>query len=79
MGSQVNPLTAGNITEDPRFNQRFGLSMDMNFPALIPSVGGPPSNAVGNNGDFAFRDDGTTGAHTIIYHKEGGSWVATGA
>jgi hypothetical protein len=79
MASQVNPIVSGNITEDPRFNQRFGLSMDMSFPALIPSQGGPPSNTVGQNGDFAFRDDGTTAGHTIIYHKESGSWVATGA
>lgn len=77
MASQVNPITSGNITEDPRFNQRFGLSMDMSFPALIPSQGGPPSNAVGQNGDFAFRDDG--GAGTCIYQRRAGVWVATGA
>jgi hypothetical protein len=77
MASQVNPIVSGNITEDPRFNQRFGLSMDMSFPALIPSQGGPPPNTVGQNGDFAFRDDG--GAGTCIYQRRAGSWVATGA
>lgn len=78
MASQVNPLLGGQVTEDPRFNQRFGLSPDTSFPQLIPSQG-VPSNSIGTNGDFAFRDDGTVAGHTILYHKESGAWVASGA
>ena len=37
---------------------------------------GAPNNANGSNGDFYFRGDGTAGGNTVIYHKEGGSWVA---
>lgn len=40
---------------------------------------GVPSNANGNNGDFYFRTDGTEAGHTLLYHKESGSWVATAA
>jgi hypothetical protein len=79
MASQVNPLVAGTITEDPRFNKRYGLEPEMNFPEFFPAFGGPPANSVGQNGDFAFRPDGTVAGHTVIYHKEAGAWVATGA
>lgn len=78
MASQVNPLVAGQVTEDPRFNQRFGLSPDTAFPQFIPAQGAP-SNTVGRDGDFAFRDDGTVAGHTILYHKEAGAWVASAA
>jgi hypothetical protein len=37
---------------------------------------GAPNNANGSNGDIYFRGDGTQAASTVIYHKEGGSWVA---
>lgn len=37
---------------------------------------GAPDDANGANGDFYFRSDGTGGANTAIYHKEGGTWVA---
>jgi hypothetical protein len=40
---------------------------------------GVPPVGTGSNGDFAFRSDGTTAAHTILYHKEAGAWVATSA
>lgn len=76
MASQVNPLAAGSITEDPRFNKRFGLEPEQGYPEFFPVVG-VPSNAVGANGDFAFRVDG--GAATCIYQKRAGAWVATGA
>lgn len=78
MASQVNPLGAGQVTEDPRFNERFGLSPAMALPAFIPFIG-VPSNSVGNNGDFGWRQDGTVAGHTVIYHREAGAWVATGA
>lgn len=35
---------------------------------------GVPSNTLGNNGDYAFRSDGTSGNH--IYFKAGGVWSA---
>jgi len=78
MASQLNPLAAGNMTDDPRFNQRFGLQPATALPAFIPSQG-VPSNAVGSDGDFAFRQDGTVAGHTVIYHKQAGAWVATAA
>lgn len=37
---------------------------------------GAPNNANGSNGDFYFRGDGTAAGKTVIYHKEGGSWVS---
>lgn len=37
---------------------------------------GVPSNANGSNGDFYLRGDGTQAGSTVIYHKEGGAWVA---
>ncbi len=35
---------------------------------------GVPSDAEGNDGDFYFRNDGTSG--TLLYHKAAGSWSA---
>ena len=40
---------------------------------------GVPAAGLGANGDFYFRSDGTVAAHTVIYHKEAGAWVATAA
>lgn len=37
---------------------------------------GAPNNANGADNDFYFRGDGTAAGNTIIYHKQGGSWVA---
>jgi hypothetical protein len=37
---------------------------------------GAPSNGDGSDGDFYMRTDGTVAGNTIIYHKQGGSWVA---
>lgn len=37
---------------------------------------GAPNNANGADGDFYFRTDGTVAGNTVMYHKEGGSWVA---
>lgn len=37
---------------------------------------GVPNNAVGNNGDFYIRSDGTVAGNTVMYHKEAGAWVA---
>jgi hypothetical protein len=42
----------------------------------IYSVLGVPSNNLGANNDFAFREDGAAGANTCIYHKESNIWVA---
>jgi hypothetical protein len=79
MASQVNPLVQGNITEDPRFNERFGLVQGgQSAPVLWPVQGLPPAG-LGQNGDFAFRLDGTEAGHTIIYHREAGAWVTTAA
>ena len=44
--------------------------------AGIYAGSGAPNNSNGSDGDFYFRSDGTVGADTVIYHKEGGSWVA---
>jgi len=78
MASQVNPLVAGNTTDDSRFNYRFGLlAGGPGGLATYPSIGGPPANSVGNDGDFAQRRDG--GAGTTLYQHRAGAWVATGA
>lgn len=36
---------------------------------------GVPSNALGGDGDFYDRSDGTVAGNTVCYHKEGGVWV----
>lgn len=38
---------------------------------------GVPDNALGANGDFYFRSDGTVIA-TMLYHKAAGIWVGAG-
>lgn len=44
--------------------------------AAIYAGNGAPNNANGANGDFYLRGDGTVAGNTIVYHKEGGAWVA---
>ena len=56
--------------------------MDDNFTDLNNLLGvilygaGAPAAGTGDNGDFYLRTDGTVAGNTVIYHKEGGSWVA---
>jgi hypothetical protein len=50
-------------------------------PALTTAAGilagnGNPTNAIGNNGDFYLRGDGSHGATNLLWHKESGSWIA---
>ncbi len=77
MASQVNPLAQGNVTDDPRFNERFGLTLGAGGLNSYLSIGGPPPNTIGNQGELALRQDG--GAGTTLYQKRAGAWVATGA
>ena len=51
---------------------------DLTAQTVIGLLGGngAPDNANGANGDFYFRGDGTKAGNTVIYHKEGGAWVA---
>lgn len=43
---------------------------------VLRSGTGAPAAGLGSNGDFYFRTDGTVAGNTVMYHKEGGSWVA---
>jgi len=75
----ANPLVQGQLTDDPRWNERNGLSsVNLAFPIVYRGFGVPP-NSLGANGDFFFRDDGTEAGHTLLYHREAGVWVATAA
>jgi hypothetical protein len=79
MASQVNPLSAGMVTDDPRFNARYLDASNFGGQNSLLSGIGVPSNTVGQNGDFCLRFDGTEAGHTVLYHKESGAWVATAA
>lgn len=48
-------------------------------PLTIWTGNGAPANTLGANNDFYLRGDGTEAGHTIMYHKEGGVWIATAA
>ena len=37
---------------------------------------GAPGAGEGSNGDFYFQGDGTVAGNTVVYHKQGGAWVA---
>jgi hypothetical protein len=63
-GSQIYP---GSGTAD---------APQLSSAAGILAGNGNPSNAIGNNGDFYLRGDGTRGSTNLIWHKEGGSWTA---
>lgn len=73
-----NPLSQGQITEDPRFNERFGLAPAGagSMPVVWWVLGVPPVG-LGQNGDVAFRQD--SGAGTLLYRKTAGAWVASAA
>lgn len=49
------------------------LGFPLGFVTLFPCVG-VPSNAIGKNGDYAFRQDGVAANH--IYFKAAGIWGA---
>lgn len=64
------------VTQDPALNLRLGLGSILGLNTLYEVQGVPP-NALGQDGDVAFRRDG--GAGTVIYQRRAGVWVATGA
>ncbi len=72
-----------NDLEDRLLDQRSYSFLDLigqkplGFPLGVGTVyfvSGVPANAVGNNGDIAFRQDG--GAGTAMYQRRVGVWVA---
>ena len=71
-----NPPQQGQLTDDPRYNERNFLQAGLTTPAFYAVIGVPPAG-LGNNNDFAWRWDGTEAGHTLAYHKEAGAWVAT--
>lgn len=77
--SSVNfaPPTLGQITDDPRYNERNGLALSATMSMVSWHGFGVPSNTLGGNSDQYWRLDG--GAGTTIYQKRAGAWVATGA
>jgi hypothetical protein len=56
-----------------------GSALPTTVPQSLYICGGVPPAGMGSNGDFALRGDGTEAAHTILYHKEAGAWVASAA
>ena len=58
-------------------NQFYHMTLLQNtLMGTLRGGNGAPVAGLGNNGDFYFRNDGTQGANTVIYHKETGAWVA---
>ena len=82
---EAGELIGGLVVNDSA-NQRVQITGASLYPATDAKAGqtvcaisagnGVPNNANGANGDFYFRGDGTVAADTVIYHKQGGSWVA---
>jgi hypothetical protein len=71
----ANPPTLGQITDDPRYNERNGLGHVLWSPVSAnlwmisgdPTAGAPnPLLSIGAVGDFAFRKDGA-GATSRLY------------
>lgn len=69
-----------NLPDISSYAYQDGISQPPAFLRLgrirIYSVLGVPSNSLGANNDFAFREDGAAGANTCIWHKEGNVWTA---
>lgn len=63
----VNPPTLGQITDDPRYNERNGLAASAAIQGTVWYVTGAPPNGLGGIGDVALRSDG--GAGTTLYLK----------
>lgn len=67
---------AGAFVTSPNFSAAqgggFGWGLSQQF--MLWGGNGAPSNTMGQNGDFYFRQDGATGS--AIYQKRSGSWVA---
>jgi hypothetical protein len=74
----VNPPTLGMFTDDPRYNERNGLAVVAMIAVSFFNGIGVPSNALGGNGDWYFRQD-SGAAGTRAYTKQAGAWVGTAA
>ncbi len=71
-----NPLAQGQLTDDAKLNERWGLSPGAQTPAFI-NVTGVPTAALGNVGDYAFRTDTPGTANQRQYIKTAaGTWTA---
>ena len=77
-GGSAYTMSGGNIV----FSSAPGAGVEIDILAYQTPItnsgflygSGAPSNGTGSNGQFYFREDGTTGSS--IYMKRSGSWVA---
>ena len=75
MASNVNPHSAGMVTDDPKFNQRY-LQVD-NFGGLnsLFSGTGVPADAAGQDGDlFSDLTAPKPGTRSCTRRKPGPGW-----
>ena len=79
MASNVNPHSAGHGDRRPKVQSALRPGRQLRWPQFALQRYWLAAGAVGQDGDFFLRFDGTEAGHTILYHKEAGAWVATAA
>lgn len=73
-GANISNLTYGQGDVFSGISTKYNIAGSSNAGMLTGS--GVPSGSDGANGDFYFRTDGTVAGSTVVYHKQGGVWVA---
>ena len=79
MASNVNPLAQGQVSEDPRFNERYALVRRVGLNSGVCTGTGVLPNSLCNNGDLYIRIHTPGTVEPRLYMKSAGASVATGA
>jgi hypothetical protein len=79
MASNVNPLAQGQVSDDPRFSERYGLVLGVGLNSGVYTGIGVPPNSLGNNDDLYICSDTPGRVNQRLYMKSAGAWVTTAA
>ncbi len=75
----MGSLAQGQMSDDPRFNERYALVLGVGLNSGAYTGIGVPPNSLRNNGDLYIRSDTPGTGNQRLYMKSAGAWVATAA
>ena len=79
MASNVSPLVQGQVSDHPRFNERYARVLGVGLNSgVYTGIGVPPHN-LRNKGDLYIRRHTPDAFSQRLYMKSAGAWVATAA
>ena len=79
MASNVSPLGQGQVSDHPRFNERYAGVLGFGLNSGVYTGIGVPPHSLRNKGDLYIGSDTPDAVSQRLYMKYAGAWVATAA